>query len=172
MAFGSTSLSWKLARRSGHRLIHDHRTMTQLIRKLKFRISNTPQTTNISGTITSLKLRLFRSSLRSNKETASLKQRSCILNQHRKRSDGTSSDDSKPIQMFNSIILKTRMNTLNSVKVKLITELLYSSDLLANRVKQHGVSRGYNSQRDSWKTSTGTHIKITTIRSLRTGIGK
>lgn len=68
--------------------------------------------------------------------------------------------------MGSSIFLKTIVNGISMLESKRTNKGVNSIYFLANGIDIGSLSLTCNSQRNTWKSSTGTHIKQSTFRSF------
>lgn len=68
--------------------------------------------------------------------------------------------------MGSSIFFKTIVNGMSMLKAKLLNKGINCIDFLANGIDIGSLSSTCNSQRNTWESSTGTHIKQSTFRSF------
>ncbi len=68
--------------------------------------------------------------------------------------------------MGSSIFFKTIVNSVSMLKTKLLNKGINCINFLANRIDIDSLSSTCNSQRNTWESSTGTHIKQSTFRSF------
>lgn len=68
--------------------------------------------------------------------------------------------------MGSSIFFKTIVNGMSMLKTKLLNKGINCINFLANGIDIGSLSPTCNSQRNTWKSSTGTHIKQSTFRSF------